>query len=544
MGLIPSDHPHQLTRALEKKLVETFALQIINEYDEAKKIRYPKRDIKAHKYMATRYLQLQHASKSGATSGDGRSMWNGTFSQGGSTWDISSCGTGATKLSPHYAETGKPVRTGDPRVCYGSGWADAEEGLSAAIMSEIFHSRGILTERTLVIMRAPKGNAINVRAARNLIRPSHLFLYLKQNNPLQLRRAVDYFIQRQSANGEWDWTKQAPARFDHFLGLVARRYAEFAAQLEDEYIFHWMDWDGDNMLTGGGIIDYGSIRQFGLFHHHYRYDDVDRFSTNLKEQKYKARALVQTFAQLVDFLKSNARKELAAFDSCAALRQFDREFRLQRSRLFLRRMGFSSSQQRKLLGQHPRLVQDLFRSFRYFESKEATTSLRTVPDGVNRPAAYAAKKLLRELPQAYLRLNAEKIEPVHFLQMLKSSLTPKKLLRPTPNLLARIDEFQSLYLRTVKASGSDVRRSLLEITMRGSAVNAANHITGDAIIFVVESLLRRAKKLKQNDFLALVDHFIAKHVTGVRPTTPGLSQKTQKALLDLVRMVEKSADSI
>ena len=34
MGLIPADHPHQMTDDLQEKLIETFSLQIINEYDE------------------------------------------------------------------------------------------------------------------------------------------------------------------------------------------------------------------------------------------------------------------------------------------------------------------------------------------------------------------------------------------------------------------------------------------------------------------------------------------------------------------------------
>ncbi len=83
--------------------------------------------------------------------------------------------------------------------------------------------------------------------------------------------------------------------------------------MEDEYIFCWLDWDGDNMLMDGGIIDYGSIRQFGLCHHRYRYDDVERFSTNLKEQKKKARYLVQTFVQLVDFVRTGQKKDVRSF---------------------------------------------------------------------------------------------------------------------------------------------------------------------------------------------------------------------------------------
>src|SRR5437868_8911173 len=39
MGLLESSHPHQMTEELEKKLIGTFSIQIINEYDELTKKR-------------------------------------------------------------------------------------------------------------------------------------------------------------------------------------------------------------------------------------------------------------------------------------------------------------------------------------------------------------------------------------------------------------------------------------------------------------------------------------------------------------------------
>jgi hypothetical protein len=69
MGLIDQNHDHVMNSRLEKILLETFSLRIINEYDIAKKRSYKK--IPNRNYMATRYLQLQHKSKTGKTSGDG-----------------------------------------------------------------------------------------------------------------------------------------------------------------------------------------------------------------------------------------------------------------------------------------------------------------------------------------------------------------------------------------------------------------------------------------------------------------------------------------
>ncbi len=158
MGLIPKDHAHRLNAALEQHITRTFALRILNEYDQLSGAHFPARDLKANRYMATRYLQLQHDCKKGHTSGDGRSIWNGQFvSAQGTAWDLSSCGTGVTRLSPGFVEHGRPIRTGDPQVSYGSGLADVDEGLTAAILSESFHRRGLLTERTLVVLETPDG---------------------------------------------------------------------------------------------------------------------------------------------------------------------------------------------------------------------------------------------------------------------------------------------------------------------------------------------------------------------------------------------------
>jgi uncharacterized protein YdiU (UPF0061 family) len=197
MGLLPASHSDELTPALAEKILETFNIQIINEYDQANGYKGPQ---KAHPFMATRYLQLQHANKQGKTSGDGRSVWNGTYRHRGTTWDLSSRGTGVTCLSPGSVEAGQPLRTGAAEFGYGCGLADTTELVGSAIMSEIFHLNGLATERVLTIIDLGKGCGIGVRAAPNLIRPAHLFLYLKQGREDSLRKACDYLIQ---PNRKW-----------------------------------------------------------------------------------------------------------------------------------------------------------------------------------------------------------------------------------------------------------------------------------------------------------------------------------------------------
>ena len=276
MGLIAKGHPHTITPDLEKEILETFSLTIINEYDVMNKVKIPEEDIFPNTFMATRYLQLQHPDKSGRTSGDGRTIWNGTVRHNGTTWDVSSCGTGGTKLSPACNINKKFYQTGDPSISYGCGLSEVAEGLETLFFSEVLGKNGFKTERVLAILEYDKGIGINVRANPNLIRPSHFFGHLKQGNLETLKQVADYYIARQIENKAWDQTtfKSEKEKYYYMASQVAHSLAETAAKFEDEYIFCWLDWDGDNILMDGGIIDYGSIRQFGLFHAEYRYDDV------------------------------------------------------------------------------------------------------------------------------------------------------------------------------------------------------------------------------------------------------------------------------
>ena len=158
--------------------------------------------------------------------------------------------------------------------------------LGSAVMSEIFYRQGIPTERCLAVIGFPDATAIGVRSAPNLIRPAHMFRYLKQGRREELKASVDYFIDREIENGFWQIPSDDPKeRYTKALDYFARSYAKLAALLEEEYIFNWLSWDGDNMLASGAVLDYGSIRQFAAKHDKYRYKDVDRYSASLAEQR-------------------------------------------------------------------------------------------------------------------------------------------------------------------------------------------------------------------------------------------------------------------
>lgn len=516
MGLIPDDHPEKMNAELEKKILETFNIVIINEYDNIHNIKHPKKTIKENTYMATRYLQIQHPNKQGKTSGDGRSVWNGQVKHKGITWDISSCGTGATKLAPASVKKKRFFKTGDPSISYGCGCSEKDEGISSALFSEVMHLNGIRTERVLAIIEHRKGLSINVRAHPNLLRPSHFFAPLKQNNYEYLKKMYDFYIMRQKQNGFWsDYPKDEKAGLDYFLSHMARSFSTMVAQFEDEYIFCWLDWDGDNILMDGSIIDYGSIRQFGLFHYEYRYDDIEKFSTSIIEQKHKAKHMIQTFAQMVDFLKHGKRKPLKSFEHHASLKEFDRVFEYEKDKNLLYKIGFNRKQVLHLLEKHRKSVREFRKAFSYFERVKSVKGLKKVSDGINWSAIFCMRDILREYPQI-MQTRDENLNDEEFIEIIKSSYATKKDLTLNQYRKNMIKAFQRGYLKLIDFIANDHKKSvkniLCEITMRSSVINKYDRITGDAVSIIVEHIMSKNKMSADevykimNDFLYFQNH--------------------------------------
>lgn len=47
--------------------------------------------------------------------------------------------------------------------------------------------------------------------------------------------------------------------YDEMLFYICFFFVDFIVKLDIDYIFVWLDWDGDNVLVDVGIIDYGSV---------------------------------------------------------------------------------------------------------------------------------------------------------------------------------------------------------------------------------------------------------------------------------------------
>ncbi|GIL18055.1 MAG: hypothetical protein BroJett040_18060 [Oligoflexia bacterium] len=497
MGLIPSTHPQQMTSELKEKIIQTFSLQIINEYDELNNRRIDPSTIKPKSYMASRYLQLQHSNKQGKTSGDGRGIWNGTVEYRGKVWDVSSRGTGVTRLSPGAVEANRPLKTGGTEFGYGCGQAEIDELYGAAILAEIMHLQGIHTERVLCIIDLGKGYGIGVRAAPNLLRPAHLFLYLKQNRLKDLKNGFEYLMQRQIKNGKWHPKSRGTNRYMEFCEYIGKSFANFTAQLDIDYIFAWLDWDGDNVLADAGIIDYGSVRQFGIRHDRYRYDDVERFSTNLNEQRQKARLIVQVFVQIADYLKTGKKNPMKDYSKHPIVQQFNVQFAQARAHRLLYRMGFSETQRKNILKEKD-LFNQFDKEFSYFERAKVSGNEQKVPDGVNHPALFNVRSLLKELPEFLFKngFNSALMPEDIFFKKILSSFAKSHDARMGSKHKGNIQNFQRLYkMLVIAASGKQKPEQILPgIIQRAQKLNSENRITGNALIQIVNEIIAQLKK--------------------------------------------------
>ena len=393
--------------------------------------------------------------------------------------------------------------------------AEIDELYGAAILAEIMHLQGINTERVLCIIDHGKGYGIGVRAAKNLLRPAHVFLYLKQNRHKELKKAVDYFIRRQIQNGQWH-PKSNLNQAQALVELMSDSFGKFTAQLDIDYVFAWLDWDGDNVLMDAGIIDYGSVRQFGIRHDHYRYDDVERFSTNLNEQRLKAKLMVQVFAQMADYLKTGKRRQLKEFSKHPSVLRFNEHFAFHRAHRLLYRMGFNEVQRSNILKDQG-LFNRFDREFSYFERAKVSGNVQKVADGVNHPALFDLRTFLRTFPDHLLKsgFSETAIPEKIFFKSILSSFAKSRDMKIRPKHQAHIKNFQYLYkLLAVAAAGKQKPEKIIAgVAGRAAQLNRADRITGNALIQIVNELTAQSRRgLPASEVQKVIDQLVYKQV--------------------------------
>jgi len=546
IGLIPSRHPDELDARLRRVLLDTFSLVIVNEWDEAHGNRPKPRDSRAHPYMATRYLQLQHPDKRGLNSGDGRSIWNGLVRGRGGSWDVSSCGTGVTRLCPATSAFGRFFKTGNAITDYGCGTAHIDEGIGAALMSEAFARNGIQTERVLAVLSLPSGQAINVRVAPNLLRPSHFFGLLRRRRDEDLRQCVLYYAEREIRDGRWPAIAGERARIRYMAERVAIDFARVTAAFESEYIFCWLDWDGDNILCDGSIIDYGSVRQFGLYHHSYRFADSDRMSTSIPEQKRKARQIVQRFAQIRDLLLEGTPPALSTLRDDSVLELFDCEFEAHKRKLFLRQIGFEDAEASTIAEASPPCLEKLLKLHNRLERRRSSRGRHRVADGLSWNAVYCMRDVLRELPQRLIDLSPEgaaQLQPEAFYEIAISDYASRKDRQLTPYRQQLARNYQRAFLELCKWAAKHGRRSpesvLAGLAPRAAARNPYARMTGDGLTHATRRLTVNRGRLAPEETYRLIKAFANSQQREVSPSDSRVDQDTMQSERPLVRRIHR-----
>jgi len=324
-----------------------------------------------------------------------------------------------------------------------------------------------------------------------------------------------------------------------------------------EYIFCWMDWDGDNILTDGGIIDFGSVRQFGLFHSEYRYDDVDRYSTTITEQKNKARYIVQTFAQIADFLATGSRKPIRNFRQDSSLKVFSQTYERTRDELIAYKMGFDQKQIRSLMNDSRNST--VIRSFRslcrYFENAKSRKGPHSVGDGITRDAIFCLRDILREIPSLYLTSDAASIPPETFINIIKSNYAGNKDLALTYGRKEKIRQFQTVYInlvdRIAHLTGANRQTVLKMMASRSSLINRYDRATGDALIYVTDQLVRNKNKFTTTELSRIIHSFVEQQILrpeyfeqGPASKTGMHDMKSKQLMKTMLEMVEVYREGI
>jgi uncharacterized protein YdiU (UPF0061 family) len=335
--------------------------------------------------------------------------------------------------------------------------------------------------------------------------------------PAAPHNSIDYFIHREVENGFWEIPSDPQERYAKALDYFARSYAKLAALLEEEYIFNWLSWDGDNMLASGAILDYGSIRQFAAKHDKYRYKDVDRYSASLAEQRGWARSLVQVFAQAMAFVQSGVKENLSSFKNAECLRVFDEAFEDERDQRMLWRIGFTPEQIAYLMNNARQEIRDFDRSLSYFEDRKVKKGIEKLPDGFTHSPVFLIRNLLRLLPAYYVAQTISSADDHSaympddiFCRIMAASYVGNQALKSTP--ASHVQRFQECYLRLVAALGGPFDLILKTLQERSAVINHRHRITGDAVTWIIEEVIAMKSKIRIDGLQEAIDAFIDSQV--------------------------------
>src|SRR6266496_4519179 len=289
--------------------------------------------------------------------------------------------------------------------------------------------------------------------------------------------------------------------------------------LEEEYIFNWLAWDGDNLLASGAILDYGSIRQFAAKHDKYRFKDVDRYSASLREQRGCARMIVQVFAQALDFARTGVKHNLNEFKNAECLKTFDLTFEAERDRRMLWRIGFTPAQIEHVMAVGQKEICEFHRSLSYFEDRKVSKGIEKLPDGFTHNPVFLIRNLLRLLPAYYVAQAIHRVDDESaymptdiFCRIMAASYVGKRDLKPTNGCRSHVRNLQECYLKLVAALAEPLDASLKTIQERSAIINHRHRITGDAVTVIIEEVVAMKGKIRIEGLQEAIEAFIDSQV--------------------------------
>jgi hypothetical protein len=330
------------------------------------------------------------------------------------------------------------------------------------------------------------------------------------------------------------------------LDLLAKSYGKLAAVMEEEYIFNWLSWDGDNVLADGSMLDYGSIRQFAAKSDKYRYEDVDRFSTCLTEQRHWARLMAQAFAQAADFVLTGAKKPLRNFREAPCLRAFDAEFRDERDRRLLWRMGFDPPRIARLLEAARSPLAEFRRALAYFEDIKVAKGPERLPDGITHRPVFLIRSLLRGLPEFWARAGLSAgMEPERFCRVMAASYADRRDLEMTPARAAHARAFQDRYRDLLRLAGGGEAETLALLADRASVINHPHRLTGDGLVWIIHAVMEQKDKLGWAQVQEALDAFIDSQVLVPGKWKPLLREEldSQRPKARLLRKIRRDLET-
>jgi hypothetical protein len=243
-------------------------------------------------------------------------------------------------------------------------------------------------------------------------------------------------------------------------------------------------------------------------------------STTITEQKNKAKYIIQTFAQITDFVVTGNKSRIETFNHHKCMKDFDRIFEQVKDEALLYKIGFNEKASKALLEnkQAVNAIRKFRKVFSYFEAANSVKGKYNISDGVTCDAIFCIRDVLREMP-VLMKDDKLPIADKEFVDILKSNYATKKDLVIHRGRSVKIREFQKQYEglidKAVKLLGEGKDTVLGEIITRSSLINRYDRITGDAIISVAKKMIRNRNSIPVNERHRLMTDFIIQQI--VRP---------------------------